>query len=67
MRRTDLLELMDEAKTNNGGSPDFLVIIGNPDQDGRSVDTILRHFEAEGLISSWDRDGANVTIEGYTG
>jgi len=67
MRRTDLLVLMDEAKTNNGGSPDFLVIIGNPDLDGRSVDAILRHFEAEGIISTWSRDGANVNIEGYTG
>jgi len=53
MRRTDLLVLMDEAKINNGGSPDFLVIIGNPDLDGRSVDAILRHFEAEGIISTW--------------
>jgi len=67
MRRDQLISLMKASKEENGGSPNFLVVV--PEDNVRAVATILRHFVAEGTISGWSVQGpANyIDIEGYNG
>lgn len=69
MKREQLIALLGDAKANNGGSPDFLIIV--PENESRSVLMTLKYLEAAGDIDSYDRrdapDGHYFDITGYDG
>lgn len=70
MQRTQLTALLDDAKANNGGSPNFVISISD-DGEARSAMTILKHFQVAGTITSFSRadppDDNVIEIIGYTG
>lgn len=69
MRRPQLEALLQNGKATNGGATDFMIKV--PLTEMRSVLTILKNLESEGLIDSFDRcdppEEECVDIYGYTG
>ena len=68
MRRPQLISMLDTARAKHG-SDDFTLVV--PDAEWLSAATILRHLEAEGILSSWrrvtERPPYYIEVLGYTG
>ena len=67
VNRNQIMELLNNAKINNGGASDFAIIV--PLLEIRSVLTILNHLKALGIISNYNRrnnpDNKHIDIFGY--
>lgn len=69
MRRPQLQALLQDGKATNGGATDFMIEVPIAEMPG--VLTILKNFQAEGLIADFVRceppERNCVDIFGYTG